>query len=60
MRQDTVLQIRINKNLKQLVQEQLGDTSISSYIRDSLASVIFDDKQQLPNNEDANRYDVQQ
>ena len=58
MKQDTVLQIRINKNQVQLVQEQLGDTTISSYTRDSLANVIFNDKQQLTNNEDANRYDA--
>jgi len=55
-----VLQIKFNKNLKQLVQEQLGDTSIISYIRDSLANVMFNDKQQLTNNEDATIYDVQQ
>ena len=40
MKQDTTLQIRINGNYKRLVQEQLGDTSISEYIRSSLDKVL--------------------
>ena len=44
MKQDTTLQIRINGNYKRLIQEQLGDTSISDYIRSSLNKVLESNK----------------
>ena len=44
MKQDTTLQIRINGNYKRLIQEQLGDTSISEYIRSSLDKVLQTNK----------------
>lgn len=40
LKHDTTLQIRINKMRKQLIQEQLGETSISDYIRSSLNSLL--------------------
>ena len=40
LKQDTTLQIRINENYKRLIIEQLGDTSISDYIRSSLNKVL--------------------
>ena len=44
MKQDTTLQIRINGNYKRLVQEQLGETSISDYIRQELSKVLNTNK----------------
>ena len=44
MKQDTTLQIRINGNYKRLVQEQLGEISISDYIRSSLNKVLESNK----------------
>jgi len=35
------LQIRINKMRKQLIQEQLGETSISDFIRTSLNNLLI-------------------
>jgi hypothetical protein len=40
LKQDTTLQIRINGNYKKLIQEQLGEVSISDYIRSSLNKVL--------------------
>ena len=40
VKQDTTLQIRINQDIKRLVQEQLGDTSISDFIRNKLTEVL--------------------
>lgn len=44
LKQDTTLQIRINGNYKRLIQEQLGDTSISDYIRQELSKVLNTNK----------------
>lgn len=44
LKQDTTLQIRINGNYKRLIQEQLGDISISDYIRSSLNKVLESNK----------------
>jgi hypothetical protein len=44
LKQDTTLQIRINGNYKRLIQEQLGETSISDYIRNSLNKVLETNK----------------
>ena len=44
LKQDTTLQIRINGNYKRLIIEQLGDTSISDYIRSSLNKVLESNK----------------
>ena len=40
VKQDTTLQIRINQDIKRLAQERLGDTSISDFIRASLAELL--------------------
>ena len=44
LKQDTTLQIRINGNYKKRIQEQLGDISISDYIRSSLNKVLESNK----------------
>ena len=44
LKQDTTLQIRINGAYKALIMEQLGDTSISDYIRSSLNKVLESNK----------------
>jgi hypothetical protein len=41
LKHDTLLQIRINKMRKQLIQEQLGETSISDFIRTSLNNLLI-------------------
>ena len=41
LKHDTTLQIRINKMRKQLIQEQLGETSISDFIRTSLNNLLI-------------------
>jgi len=44
LKQDSTVQIRINSNIKKLIKEELGSTSISDYIRNSLNNVLVTNK----------------